>query len=399
VVGYDIDAVRIGELRAAYDRTGEIPSADLAAAGLRLSDDPAILDDADLHIITAPTPLTPARQPDLAPLLAAAGTVGRHLAPGGIVVFESTVYPGATEEACVPVLEAASRMIAGRDFGVAYSPERINPGDGEHRFETIAKVVAASDPATLDTVAAVYGRVVRAGIHRAPDIRTAEAAKVIENTQRDLNIALMNELSMICARLGLDTRNVLDCAATKWNFLRFTPGLVGGHCVSVDPFYLTHAAERAGHHPEIILAGRRLNDGYGAWIARETVKRMLGAGASGGLRVGVLGITFKPDVPDVRNSRVVDLVRELESYGVSVRVADPKADPATVRREHGVSLTPPDAVGPVDAVVLAVAHCTDRAAGWPPIEALLDGGRGLVVDVQAVLDRRRIPAGIILWRP
>lgn len=401
VIGYDIDGDRIRELRGGYDRTGEIDAGDLALAGLKLSEDPIALDGADFHIVAAPTPLTSARHPDLAPLLAATRTVGARLRPGGIVVFESTVYPGATEEACVPALEAASGLVAGRDFGVAYSPERINPGDREHRFETITKVVAAGDPETLATVAAVYGSVVRAGIYRAPDIQTAEAAKVIENTQRDLNIALMNEVSMICGRLGLDTGDVLACAATKWNFLPFTPGLVGGHCVGVDPYYLTFRAEQAGHHPEIILAGRRLNDGYGAWLAREVVKRLLrgATGGTAGLTVGVIGVTFKADVPDVRNSRVVDLVRELRQFGVAVAVTDPLADAATVARQHGLDLVPIEAIGPVDGVVVAVAHRVVCARGWEGVTALLSDGRGLVVDVQAALDRAATPPGVVLWRP
>jgi UDP-N-acetyl-D-galactosamine dehydrogenase len=318
------------------------------------------------------------------------------------VVFESTVYPGATEEECVPALERASGLVCGRDFRVGYSPERINPGDRQHRFETIVKVVAAQDAATLELLAAVYGSVVTAGVHRAPDVRTAEAAKAIENTQRDLNIALMNELAMICTRLGIDTRDVLDAAGTKWNFLPFSPGLVGGHCVGVDPYYLTDRAERAGYHPEVILAGRRINHDMGRWIARETVKRLYSGGAATASEprlVTVLGITFKEDVPDIRNTRVADLIDELRSFGARVQVADPLACADDVAAAYGLTLRAPSDLEPAESVVLAVPHRVYREGGWPLVAGLLRDGAGLVVDVRACLDRAAAPGGVRLWRP
>ncbi|MGF1640987.1 MAG: nucleotide sugar dehydrogenase [Rhodospirillales bacterium] len=398
VVAYDIDAERISELRAGFDRTHEVAADDLAGAHLRYTRDPADLKDADFHIVTVPTPIDRTNRPDLSPLLSAMRTLGAQIKAGDIVVSESTVYPGAMEEDCVPVLERESGLACGTDFTVGYSPERINPGDRERRFETITKVIAGQDEATLDVIAAVYGSVVTAGLHRAPDIRTAEAAKVIENTQRDLNIALMNELALIFARLGLDTHDVLAAAATKWNFLRFAPGLVGGHCIGVDPYYLTHRAERAGYQPEVILAGRRINDGMGRWIARETVKRLLKGGAEGLPVVTILGITFKEDVPDCRNTRVIDIVRELEDFGVRVQVHDPLADPATVERECGIRLSSLDALQPANAVILAVRHRAYVEGGWPTVTARLVEGRGLVADVRSCLDRAAAPAGVTLWR-
>ena len=398
VVAFDIDARRIAELRAGYDRTGEVPAAELAAAALHLTADPADLARADFHIVTVPTPIDDARRPDLRPLLAASATVGRHLKRGAIVVYESTVYPGATEGDCVPVLERESGLALGRDFAVGYSPERINPGDRVHRFPSIVKVVSASDPAALETLAAVYGSVVRAGIHRAPSIAVAEAAKVIENTQRDLNIALTNELAMIFHRLGLDTRDVLAAAGTKWNFLPFVPGLVGGHCIGVDPYYLTHRAEQVGHHPEVILAGRRTNDTMGFYVARETVKALMRGGLPASPRVTVLGLTFKEDVPDLRNSRVIDVVREVESFGIPVAVHDPLADAEAADRAYGITLRPLEALPLADAVVLAVGHAAYRDAGWPLVTRLLKDRRGLVADLKGVLDRDATPEGVRLWR-
>ncbi|SMH41886.1 nucleotide sugar dehydrogenase [Azospirillum agricola] len=401
LVAFDIDPNRIDELRNGHDRTGEVEGDVLRAAGLRLTADPADLAEADFHIIAVPTPIDDAKLPDLRPLLSASRSVGRRLKRGDIVVYESTVYPGATERECVPILEAESGLSFGRDFTVGFSPERINPGDREHRFETIVKVVSGSDAATLDTVAAVYGSVVAAGIHKAPSIAVAEAAKVIENTQRDLNIALMNELSVILHRLGVDTHDVLEAAGTKWNFLRFFPGLVGGHCIGVDPYYLTHRAQQVGHQPEVILAGRRINDSMGQHIGRETVKRLLqtrGEAREGALSVTVLGLTFKEDVPDIRNTRVIDMVREIQSFGIAVAVHDPHADPAECAHEYGLTLTPRSALPPADAVVLAVAHREFRESGWPLVAGLLKDGRGLAVDVRAMLDRATTPDGVRLWR-
>jgi UDP-N-acetyl-D-galactosamine dehydrogenase len=397
VIGFDIDKGRIGELRVGHDRTREVEASRLNAGGLVFTADQAVLKQADFFIVTVPTPIDTARRPDLGAVLKASETVGRALKKGDIVVYESTVYPGATEDDCVPVLERVSGLRCGADFTVGYSPERINPGDLQHRFETILKVVAGQDAATLETVAAVYGSVVKAGIHKAPSIKVAEAAKVIENTQRDLNIAFMNELSIIFHKLGIDTGDVLAAARTKWNFLPFTPGLVGGHCIGVDPYYLTHRAEMAGYHPEVILAGRRVNDGVGPLIARECVRLLLASGRTQP-RVTVLGLTFKENVPDTRNSKVIDIITELKAFGVPVAVHDPLADPAEARHEYGVELTPREALEPADAVVLAVSHADFLANGWGLVSSLLKGGSGVVMDVKGVLDRAATPAGVTLWR-
>jgi UDP-N-acetyl-D-galactosamine dehydrogenase len=397
VIGFDIDKGRIGELRVGHDRTREVEASRLNAGGLVFTADQAVLKQADFFIVTVPTPIDTARRPDLGAVLKASETVGRALKKGDIVVYESTVYPGATEDDCVPVLERVSGLRCGADFTVGYSPERINPGDLQHRFETILKVVSGQDAATLETVAAVYGSVVKAGIHKAPSIKVAEAAKVIENTQRDLNIAFMNELSIIFHKLGIDTGDVLAAARTKWNFLPFTPGLVGGHCIGVDPYYLTHRAEMAGYHPEVILAGRRVNDGVGPLIARECVRLLLASGRAQP-RVTVLGLTFKENVPDTRNSKVIDIITELQAFGVSVSVHDPLADPAEARHEYGVELTPREALEPADAVVLAVSHADFLANGWGLVGSLLKGGSGVVMDVKGVLDRAATPAGVTLWR-
>lgn len=397
VTGFDIDQRRIAELRAFHDRTHEVEAADLRHASLSFTHEVRELASSDFFIVTVPTPIDEARQPDLGAMFAASRTVGTVLKKGDIVVYESTVYPGAVEDDCVPLLESASGLKAGSDFKVGYSPERINPGDKQHRFETITKVVSAQDAPTLDIVAGVYGSVVTAGIHRAPSIKVAEAAKVIENTQRDLNIAFMNELSLIFQALNIDTGDVLAAARTKWNFMPFQPGLVGGHCIGVDPYYLTYRAERAGYHPEVILAGRRINDGMGQRVARECIRGLLRRKSNGGV-VTILGLTFKEDVPDTRNSRVIDIIRELESFGLKVQVSDPMADPADAMHEYGVKLVDVDALQPADAIIMAVAHKTYIDAGWPLIQKLLIGGRGLVLDVKIRLDRDSLPDGIELWR-
>jgi len=397
VIGFDILRERVDELRAGHDRTREVEPADLHHKSLVYEYEPERLKDADFFIVTVPTPIDTANRPDLGAMLAASRTVGGVLKKDDIVVYESTVYPGAVEEDCVPVLEQVSGLMAGRDFAVGYSPERINPGDKTHRFETIKKVVSAQDDKTLDIVAAVYGSVVTAGIHRAPSIKVAEAAKVIENTQRDLNIAFMNELAAIFHRLGIDTGDVLAAAATKWNFLNYQPGLVGGHCIGVDPYYLTYRAEKAGYHPEVILAGRRINDGMGQWIAQETVRALTLRGCTNA-EVTVLGMTFKENVPDIRNSRVIDIVRELERFGMRVQVSDPLALPAETQHEYGVTLTPMENLRPADAVVFAVAHADYVDGGWPLATRLLKGGKGTVIDVKSKLDRAAKPEGIDLWR-
>jgi UDP-N-acetyl-D-galactosamine dehydrogenase len=395
VIGFDIDDGRIAELRDGHDRTREVEPRELASPGLRFTSDPAELSGADFYIVTVPTPIDQARRPDLTTLLNASHTVGRVLKKGDIVVYESTVYPGATEDDCLPILEQTSGLSAGSDFTVGYSPERINPGDKAHRFESITKIVAGQDARTLEIIAAVYGSVVSAGLHKAPSIKVAEAAKVIENAQRDLNIAFMNELSAIFHQLGIDTGDVLAAAATKWNFLEFRPGLVGGHCIGVDPYYLTYRAQKAGYHPDVILAGRRINDSIGVRVARECLRRLLKAG-SRIERVTVLGLTFKENVVDVRNSQVVDIIRELWSFGTPVQVHDPLADPADAAREYGITIQKD--LAPADAVVLAVAHDSYRASGWPLITRLLKEGRGLVMDVKGILDPLDKPAGIELWR-
>jgi UDP-N-acetyl-D-glucosamine/UDP-N-acetyl-D-galactosamine dehydrogenase len=395
VIGFDIDSARISELKAGGDRTREVDPGDLAVAKVVFTSDPRELSAADFFIVTVPTPIDQARRPDLTALLRASTAVGKALKKGDIVVFESTVYPGATEEDCVPVLEQVSGLLAGRDFTVGYSPERINPGDKAHRFETITKIVAGQDARTLDIIAAVYGSVVTAGLHLAPSIKVAEAAKVIENAQRDLNIAFMNELSAIFHELGIDTGDVLSAAGTKWNFLNFTPGLVGGHCIGVDPYYLTYRAQKAGYHPDVILAGRRINDSIGVRVARECLRRLLKRGIPTP-RVTVLGLTFKENVVDVRNSQVFDIIRELQSFGVSVQVNDPLADKAAALKEYGLTLqSDPE---PADAIILAVAHDAYRTAGWPLIMRLLKNDRGLVMDVKGALDPLKKPAGIEVWR-
>ncbi|MGB0697236.1 MAG: nucleotide sugar dehydrogenase [Rhodospirillaceae bacterium] len=404
VIGLDRDPQRIAELSAGHDRTGEVPDADLAAADITFTTDPAALREADFHIVTVPTPITETNRPDLRPLLSASATVGQHLSEGSIVVYESTVYPGATMEDCVPVLEAESGLRCGPDFTVGYSPERINPGDKEHRFETIVKVVAGQDAPTLEVVAMVYEAVVQAGVHRAATIAVAEAAKVIENTQRDINIALMNELAVIFSKLGIDTGDVLAAARTKWNFLPFSPGLVGGHCIGVDPFYLTHRAEQAGYIPQVILSGRRVNDGMGAFVARKCMKKLLKAGLTHRAKIGLLGLSFKENVPDVRNTRSVDILAELESFGAEVLVHDPLADPKDALEEYGVTLCSAEALTELDAVILAVAHADYlKDGGWPLLSGMLrqeptGGPIGVVMDVKGRLSRDAVPASVTLWR-
>ena len=340
-IGFDVNAERIRELQEGHDRTGEVSSEELAKTDLAFTNSIDELRKADFHIIAVPTPVDDAKRPDLSILLKASETVAKALKKGDIVVYESTVYPGATEEDCVPVLERVSGLTFGSDFTVGYSPERINPGDKEHTFTKIMKVVSGSDSATLEIVASVYESVVTAGVHRAASIKVAEAAKVIENTQRDLNIALMNELALIFDRLGIDTLDVLEAAGTKWNFLPFRPGLVGGHCIGVDPYYLTHKAEKIGYIPQVILAGRRINDDVGKFIAQRTIREMIHAGQNIlGATVTVLGLTFKENCPDIRNSKVIDIIRELQDYGINVQVHDPLADPLEVEHEYGLKMVP-----------------------------------------------------------
>ena len=397
VIGFDIDRARIEELHAGFDRTHEVDKTQLAQPTLVYTCEPEALARANFFIVTVPTPIDASRRPDLTAVLRAAETLGRFLKRGDIVVFESTLYPGAVEEECASVLENASGLRCGQDFMLGYSPERINPGDKEHRFETITKVVSGQDEKTLQIVAETYGTVVKAGIHRAPSIKVAEAAKVIENTQRDLNIAFMNELSALFDRLGIDTGDVLAAACTKWNFYKFTPGLVGGHCIGVDPYYLTYRAEKAGYEPQVILAGRKINDSVGQRIAHECVRRLLKR-KNGATTVTILGMAFKENVPDTRNSKVADIVQELRSYGLVVQVHDPLADEREVKREYGIDLMPLEAMQP-DAVIFAVAHQQFVRGGWPLVAKLLKEDGGLVLDVKWQLDRAKCPSSIELWRP
>ena len=398
VVGFDIDRIKIAALRAGSDITAQFSAAELKAAKLTFKDDPAALRDRTFFIVTVPTPIDEHKRPDLRPLISASTTVGHAITRGAVVVYESTVYPGVTEDICAPVVEKISGLKAGVDFFLGYSPERINPGDLEHTFTRIKKVVSGSDAATLERVATTYGAVVTAGIHRAESIKVAEAAKVIENTQRDLNIALMNELALIFDRLGIATKDVLRAAGTKWNFLPFSPGLVGGHCIGVDPYYLTSKAEQLGYQPEVILAGRRINDSMGAFIAQKTIKLLIHQGRTvKGARVGVLGLTFKENVPDLRNSRVPDIVRELQSFGVEVLVHDPLGDAAEALHEYQLTLAPLDTLRELDALVLAVSHREYLAGGSAPLRARLNPG-GVLIDVKSMLDPADFPPPLSYWR-
>ncbi len=385
-VGFDVDARRIAELRAGRDRSLEVSAGELAAAAdIVYTDDPAALAECNVYIVTVPTPINAHKQPDLSPLQSASATVGALLRPGDVVVYESTVYPGATEEVCVPILEQRSGLRFNQDFFAGYSPERINPGDKEHRLTTIKKVTAGSTPEVADFVDGLYRRIISAGTHRASSIRVAEAAKVIENTQRDVNIALINELAIIFNRLGIDTDEVLAAAGSKWNFLPFKPGLVGGHCIGVDPYYLTHKAQAIGYQPEIILAGRRLNDSMGAFVGSEVVKLVARRGGlSRDARALILGLTFKEDCPDLRNTRVIDIIAELAGYGISCDVHDPWADPDEARAELGVALVEPTSGGVYDAVVIAVAHRDFAAMGAEALRGLAKPD-GILYDVKHLL--------------
>ena len=397
-LGFDIDPRRIAELMAGLDRTQEVKAEDLSSGSVVFTADASDLRSGDFFIVTVPTPIDAARRPDLSMLRHASRLAGAALRPGGVVVYESTVYPGATEEVCIPLLEHESGLTCGRDFTVGYSPERINPGDRTHRFEAITKVIAATDEQTLDLLAAVYGSVVPAGVFRASSIKVAEASKVIENAQRDLNIAFMNELSKIFRVLNIDTQDVLKAAATKWNFLPFEPGLVGGHCIGVDPYYLTHRAEIAGYQPDVILAGRRINDAAGIWIAQECKRLLMQHGIRRGL-VTILGLSFKENVPDVRNTGTVVVARALEELGVHVQVVDPVADAEAALALHHIRLMPVDCASPADVVLLAVPHRPFLDEGWGGVGRYLKNGAGIVMDIKARLDRALTPPGITLWRP
>jgi UDP-N-acetyl-D-galactosamine dehydrogenase len=399
-IGFDLSQKKIENYRRHCDPTGEVSGEDLkAAVHLSLGSDPAALAEAEFIVVAVPTPVDIAHQPDFSPLVGASESVGRHIKRGAIVVFESTVYPGATEEECIPILERESGLKWKQDFFVGYSPERINPGDKERTLTRITKVVSGDTPETLDKVAEIYGSIIEAGVYKASSIKVAEAAKVIENTQRDLNIALMNELAIIFDRLGIDTLEVLQAAGTKWNFLPFRPGLVGGHCIGVDPYYLTHKAEMVGYHPQVILAGRRINDGMGKFVAEQTVKHLVRNGWTvKGQPVIVLGLTFKEDCPDLRNSRVIDVLHELESYGAQVHVHDPIADPAEAMHEYGVRLETWDELPQAAAIVGAVAH---RPFKQRPLADYLAKllPEGVIADVKSQFDPAQLAARkVTLWR-
>ena len=400
VVGFDLKADRVQELRNGVDRTLEVNGQALAAAKMQYTCNPEDLAACRLIIVAVPTPIDQYNIPDLSPLRGASITTGRQLRKGACVVFESTVFPGATEEICVPLLEQESGLAFGKDFTVGYSPERINPGDKINTLDTIIKIVSGSEAATAQMLARVYGEVVKAGIHKASSIKVAEAAKVIENTQRDLNIALMNELAMIFDMMGINTIEVLEAAGTKWNFLPFRPGLVGGHCIGVDPYYLTFKAEATGYHPEMILAGRRVNDGMGKYIAERTVKLLIQQGkVVRGAKVAMLGITFKENVPDLRNTRVVDIIEELNDYGVEVLVNDPLADADEAREHYGIELLPLDALKGVDAAVVAVIHSHYAALGLDGVAELCTNGTPIVTDVKSAFDPEQAKRmDIVYWQ-
>ena len=398
-IGYDLSLPKLDSFRQCVDPSGTVSDADLRfASQLSFTGDAAALAGANILIVAVPTPIDAARHPDFGPLVGASESIGAHLKPGDLVIYESTVYPGATEEVCIPVLEQLSGLQWKRDFHVGYSPERINPGDKHHTLTNTVKVVAGDGPATLERVAKLYESIVTAGVHRVSSLKVAEAAKVIENTQRDLNIALMNELAVIFNMMGLDTSEVLAAAGTKWNFLPFRPGLVGGHCIGVDPYYLTYKAQVLGYHPEVILAGRRINDGMGKYIAEQTVKQMIQAGSSiKGAKVNVLGITFKEDVPDLRNSKVWDLIVELRSYGVEVYVYDPVADAAQARQEYSIELCAWEDLPQADAVIAAVAHSALLSRPLNDLAQKVVPG-GCFIDVKARLDQAALSAaGLSVW--
>jgi len=402
VIAFDINKSRIEALKSGIDINKDVAPSDFEGCKAEFTANAARLSEADFIIVAVPTPVDQAKRPDLTPLVRSSETVGRYLHAGSIVVYESTVYPGATEEVCVPILEKESGFKCGHDFKIGYSPERINPGDHEHTFSKIIKVVSAQDAETLEIVAGVYASVVTAGVHKAASIKVAEAAKVIENTQRDLNIALINELAIIFHRMGIDTRDVLEAAGTKWNFLGFSPGLVGGHCIGVDPYYLTHKAEQLGYIPQVILSGRRINDGMGVFVAKEVVKRTLSLGkiSFDGNRplVTILGFTFKENVSDLRNTRVIDIVNALGSYSFEVQIYDPLAYPEEAEHEYGIKLVPFDRLKPADAVILAVSHDQFKREPWKVVTSLLKNNKGVVADVRGLLPRGSTPPGISLWR-
>ena len=400
VIGFDLNAAKIELYRSGVDPTREVGDEAIKNTSVQFTADETDLRKAKFHIVAVPTPVNEDHTPDLTPVESASEILGRNLTRGSIVVYESTVYPGVTEEVCVPILERKSGLKCGVDFKVGYSPERINPGDKVHRLETITKIVSGMDEETLDTVAKVYELVVEAGVHRAESIRVAEAAKVIENSQRDINIAFMNELSIIFNKMGIDTKSVLAAAGTKWNFLKFFPGLVGGHCIGVDPYYLTYKAEMLGYHSQVILAGRRINDDMGAYVAQNCVKRLIAADkAVRNARVAILGFTFKENCPDTRNSKVFDIVNELHEFGIEPLIADPTADAAEAKRLYSVEFVSLSEIKDMDAVILAVAHQEFSAFTIAQVDSMFGKGQKVLLDIKGVLDRKEYEAaGYSYWR-
>ena len=396
-VGFDIRQRRVDELKKGHDETMEVTAEQLTSAKqLELTADPAKLSECTFYIVAVPTPIDSNNRPDLEPMISASKTIAPHLKKGDIVVYESTVYPGVTEEVCGPILDERSGLRNGTDYFLGYSPERINPGDKEHTFEKIMKVVSGQNAETLDRVARVYASVVIAGVHKAPSIKVAEAAKVIENTQRDLNIALMNELALIFDRMGIRTADVLEAAGTKWNFLRFSPGLVGGHCIGVDPYYLTTKAQELGYLPEVILAGRRINNNVGPFIAQKCVKMLTQSDvALRKSKVGILGLTFKENVPDLRNSKIPDIVAELATFGIDAMVHDPLGDPHQALEEYKIAITPLEKFSQLDALILAVAHKEYVGSPSAIYERVRDGG--VLIDIKSALPATKPPRGIRLW--
>lgn len=394
-IGYDIDPRKVGLLDEGIDETGEFSPEEICSSALRFTSNPDDLRGATFFVVAVPTPVDSSNRPDLRPLLSASRTIGRVLTPGAVVVYESTVYPGVTEDVCGPALAEASGLCRG-DFKLGYSPERINPGDKAHTLEQIVKVVSGEDEETLDRVASVYGKIIEAGVHRAPTMKVAEAAKAIENTQRDLNVALMNEVALIFDRLGISTRDVLAAASTKWNFLPFSPGLVGGHCIGVDPYYLTTKAEETGYHPQVILAGRRINDGMGQYIAQRLVKLLIHSEIPvKSARIGIWGLTFKEDLPDLRNSRIPDIVNELRLFGIDPVIHDPVADPDKAWREYKLRLTPWEQMRDLDGAVVAVGHRAFRdTPPWQIRERIRPGG--VLMDVKSIFDRSQLD-GLNYW--
>jgi UDP-N-acetyl-D-galactosamine dehydrogenase len=398
-IAYDISKERISQLKSGFDVTNETTKDDLKQPSLYFTSQEQDLKEVSIYIITVPTPVDEVNRPDLSMIFAATEVVGRYLKKGDIVIYESTVYPGVTEDECAPILEKVSGLKYKVDFGLGYSPERINPGDKLHRLETIKKVVSGSDANVLDIVANLYDDIIDAGVFKSVNIRTTEAAKVIENIQRDVNIALINELAIIFHKLGINTHDVLDAAATKWNFARFEPGLVGGHCIGVDPYYLTHCAEKLGYNPEVILSGRRINNQMGEYIASKVIKNILQSSTN--LKfpptVTILGFTFKENVPDIRNTKVIDIVKGLQSFGAKVQIYDPIADSTHVQHEYGIKLTPLEQLSPADSVILAVKHQPFIEKGWPFVQSLIKDGKGFVADLKNCLNKNEAPKTMNIW--